>query len=652
MANKDPFAGFAVDVEEDEDPFAGHAVDADVEEEVEGKREYAPQTRAAGMIYDAIGRGLAKVPDIPGQIFNLVGAGAQAFSNATGIQPIAPIPIAPSQSTLGKYMEDTFREKGVIGTPEFQPEGTAQEYIHKGIEGAASSPGGPLSLASGAMGAMGGKLGKDVAGDTGELVGGLTGAIAGGSLAKQTSKAFHTGETGKPVYDAMKEEGVKPRLVGDATTDKLHKPGALQQTTAFLGQVPILGRPISKAVDDTIEEVGRAKARLQQQIGPGTMDDVAFGQHVQQGLDDSLRNFRQTADTEYARLAGYTQPTDLFSMNNTIQTADRLLNKTSGAATSDLLSSPFIKNFKAAVSRDYAQGAPYGALENLRKEVGAMLSSRSGVADVHDGELKAMYGALSQDMREAARIKGFEHEFDTINNWYSTTRDRLNNQAKLLDGYAGQVYASATAGIKQGGERLQDLKDSLGPGNWNFVRSSVLQKMGMIPDAKNDVHFDVSKFFNDYKNISEDAKKVLFPEPDYRKSLDNLAVISEAMQTSAKAGNTSRSGVAVNVYESIGKFMLAVPALATGVATSGATAAAILPAAGQWGISKMLANPTLTKWLATPVKEFGGLDKAVYQLNKITAAQPELADDVLEFLEENRDALEQPSETERAFGGG
>lgn len=642
MASRNPFEGRATPVDDEEEvknPFAGRATPVADDEE-----EYSALERGLGFVSDNVSKGLQKLGNVVPSLVN--------FGNAAGFYGYnKPLPEAPM---VGDKLREATKAAGLSDVEAFQPEGTAQELLAKGIQGAASSPFGPLSMASGAVGEIGAHYGKELAGTPGEIAGGVAGSIAGGGLASTASKVGNFvkgGPTGKPVYDAMIEEGVKPRLIGDATTNKLHKPGALQQTTAFLGQVPLLGRPISKAVDDTIEEVGRAKARLQQQIGPGTMDDVAFGQHVQQGLEDSLKNFRQTAETEYTRIAGYTQPTDLSPMNNTIQTVDRLLNKTSGAATSELLASPFIKNFKAAVSKDYSQGAPYGALENLRKEVGAMLSSRSGIADVHDGELKALYGAISQDMRGAAQAKGFEHEFDTINNWYSTTRDRLNNQAKLLDGYAGQVYASATAGIKQGGERLQDLKDSLGPGNWNFVRSSVLQKMGMIPDAKNDVHFDVSKFFNDYKNISEDAKKVLFPEPEYRKSLDNLAIISEAMQTSAKAGNTSRSGVAVNVYESIGKFMLAVPALATGVATSGATAAAILPAAGQWGISKMLASPTLTKWLATPVKEFGGLDKAVYQLNKITAAQPELADDVLEFLEENRDALEQPSETERAFGG-
>lgn len=645
MASRNPFEGRATPVDDEEEvknPFAGRATPVADDEE-----EYSALERGLGFVSDNVSKGLQKLGNVVPSLVN--------FGNAAGFYGYnKPLPEAPM---VGDKLREATKAAGLSDVEAFQPEGTAQELLAKGIQGAASSPFGPLSMASGAVGEIGAHYGKELAGTPGEIAGGVGGSIAGGGMASTASKAANFvkgGPTGKVVYDAMKEEGVTPRLIGDATTDSLHKPDAWQQTTAFLGQVPILGRPISKAVDDTVEEIAAAKQRLQQQIGVGTMDDVAFGQHVQQGLDDSLRNFRQTADHEYARLKSYVQPTDLFSWNNTMQTLDKLSNKGGGGThMSALLTSGFVKQFKEGMNADYRAGAPYGALEDMRKTLGTMLSSRSGIADAQDGELKALYSALSQDMREAARVKGFEHEFDTINNWYSGTRETLNKQAKMLDGYAERVYSVATAGMKQGGSNLQGLKDSLGPGNWNFVRSSVLEKMGMIKDAKDDVHFDTSKFFTDYKNISPDAKNVLFPEPEYRKSLDNLAVISEAMQTTAKAGNTSRTASALTVFDGIARFAM-VPAqllVGGGAAAMGTGGAAIAPAVAQWGISKMLASPTLTKWLATPVKEFGGLDKAVYQLNKITAAQPELADDVLEFLEENRDALEQPSETERAFGG-
>ena len=639
MAEKNPFEGYAVKVtDEEKNPFAGRAVRKDEEE------KYSALERGAGFVTDNVSKGLQKLGNVVPSLVNL--------GNAAGFYGYnKPLPDMPM---VGDKLREQTKALGLSDVPEFQPEGTAQELLALGIQGAASSPGGPLSMASGALGEIGAKYGRDIGGTAGEIVGGIGGAMAGGSAARQTSRLMNMGKpTGKPVYDAMIAEGVKPRVLGDATTDTLHRPSTTQQVTSFMGQVPILGRPITKAVDDTIAEIAQAKQRLQGQIGAGTTDNIAFGQHVQRGIQQSLDNFRSTAEQSYDMLRTSTQPTDLFPWQNTKSALDKFTDSkiAGGQASSEAFSSDFIQRMKAAVEQDFPNGMSYQALDDMRKEVGKRLKSGPGISDADQGELKALYGALTQDMRNVAQARGFDAEFDVVNNWYNTTRETLNQQAKMLDMYADKVYQTTMAGVKEGGTNLVNLKASLGPNNWPYVRSSVLERMGMVPDSAGAQHFDINKFFNDYKNMNPDARGVLFPEPEYRQSLDNLATISEAMQTTARAGNSSRTAASLTMLEQIGRGAMLAPAAITGAVSFGASAAALAPAAAQYGISKMLAWPALTKWLATPVAQFGGVDKALHQLNKLTAAQPEMADDVIEFLESNRDAFEQPSETERAFGG-
>lgn len=643
MADKNPFAGYAVPVEDEEEdnPFAGAAVP------VEEDEKYSPLQRGIGFVTDNVSKGLQNLGNVVPSLIN--------FGNKVGFygynQPIPEIPM------VGDKLREQTKALGLSDVPEFQPKGTMQELGAMAIRGAASSPGGPLSMASGALGEIGAHYGEKVGGLPGAVAGGVAGALAGGSLAKTASKVGNMvkgGPTGRPVYDAMKAEGITPRLAGDSLTESLHRPTATQQTTAFLGQVPVLGSPISKAVDKTIEEIGRAKEGLLDRMGHGTADNVAFGQQVQKGVEDSLTRFNNTAEAAYKQLRGNTLPTEVFPWNNTKAALDsHTVGKiTGGVESSKSLSSDFITRMKDAMGKDFQGGVSYQALDDIRKEVGKKLKQSPGISDVDQGELKNIWASVTEDMRGIARAKGFEPEFDTVNTWYSKTREQLNAQAKMLDMHAEKVYASATAGMKEGGSNLAELRTTLGPQAWPQVRSSVLERMGMMADAKGASHFDTNKFFTDYKNINEDAKRVLFPEPEYRQSLDNLATISEAMQTSSKAGNTSRTGAALTVFDQVAKLAvlpLQIAGGAAGAMTAGA--GAVLPAAAQYGLSKMLASPALTKWLATPVAQFGGMDRALHQLNVITASQPELADDVTEFLEENRSAFEQPSETERAFGG-
>lgn len=276
---------------------------------------------------------------------------------------------------------------------------------------------------------------------------------------------------------------------------------------------------------------------------------------------------------------------------------------------------------------------PYEALKKLRTLVGNEISDSSLVSDVPRSKWKALYGALSTDLDNAAKATGNPDAVKAMqraNSFTSAGHARIDD---ILDKVAKQdipekVFKSAVnpSDMQAGATKIQGIMKSLTPAERDVVKSAFIRRMGNAAagaqDAAGEV-FSSQSFLTNWNKMSPAAKDVMFSSADgnLRSSLDSIAKTAETIKEGGKVfANPSGSGQIV-----------AASTLASGIAAAATTgrvgAAATLlgtvPAANL--TAKLMTNPRFVGWLARASKSANPevARQAVLSLGKTMQGEPD-----------------------------
>jgi len=291
----------------------------------------------------------------------------------------------------------------------------------------------------------------------------------------------------------------------------------------------------------------------------------------------------------------------------------------------------------------------FDSLRQLRSAIGKEI--RPGMSDTRQGQLKQLYGALSEDLKEGVKAKGPEAEsaFELFNNVAKTNGDTQRGLVKAIRKAGGpeSVFRAAMNGSKDGASKIAPIMGALDKEGKSFFQATVLSRMGKAGGAM-DKPFDANTYLNNWRNMSPEAKNVLFgegagagPPTQLRKSLDSLSstltllekqgYIKSGFVKGVEQGNAGLQKVGIfgalaylahSGGGTIAHIAEGHPFLAAGAATG-----AVGIAAGNPIMSRVLTNPKTTAWLAQATKAPKGMVPVLLtQLDKMGNKDPDAKD--------------------------
>lgn len=545
-----------------------------------------------------------------------------AVLRAAGL-PSSDKPFGGSQSIKGGMQ--------ALGIQNAPLEGTQGQRLAGAAGGGAGAGAlfGPAAVIPGAVGGLtSGGIKEAGGGPIAQVAGGIAGGVAGAgaqNLAIKTGRAL-MGAAGTPRLEAMRAEGVKPRMVGDVTGSR-----TAQATTAGLQNAPITGNIIQTAAQNTTDDIAAAVERRAASFGAARTPTEA-GQAIERGVQTYADRVSVIADKMYGRLRTYIPGVTPVTPTATQQVVSGLMQKMPGLPkTSTALTPSMFKN----LADDLAQNATpsFEALSRMRTEVGKKLTDPWLIDDIGRGELKQLYGTLTDDLRAtAANISPQAlRQFNVSHAFYADKMKFLESAFQKLgrnNVSPETLFQWAVAEGKVGATRLGALKKAMSTDEFGLISSTVLRRMGT---AGKDAAFDTNTFLREWEKISPSAKSALFDGRQwggYRESVDRIAAIARDFRETGRLANTSRTAGTLKLLEWLSPGGLVGTALGGDVA--GAATGIGVQLGGQAFVSKLLTSPKFATWLATPVGE-AQLPKHIAALTQIVAEQPELADAVKEF---------------------
>ena len=481
----------------------------------------------------------------------------------------------------------------------------ASEGVIPGVIRAAGQSTPVKNVVYGALGGGGSVAGKEVGQAVGGDVGGAIGKIVGGvatpmipGLASAAGRGVANAAFGARNQDASR------RIAEDfASFDATPTAGiasgrpGLQATETVMGSA-IGGSPISNARESIATAMQNKLKRI-----AGSISDVRgaedAGLVVQKGITGRggfIDRWKDNQSVLWGKADQLINPQGPVDLNNTQQALGGIVQ---GGRFGSILDNPKLAQIKQAL--DEGATLQYDEVRKLRSQLGAMLSNPSLVADIPRGEVKRVHGALSEDIRVLAANSGTEaaQAFNRANTYTKSGHERIDD---YLEGIAKKVNPDEVfKAIAKGGEgvkRLNSIKRSLKPEEWDVVASNVVSRLGRASpgqqiaegeQAAGDV-FSIAKFATDWEKLGP-ARKVLFTGTEntnkYANDLNAIARAAGAYKQAAAQG-ANYSGTA-----QAGARLGAASGLATSIFTGQPlVAAAVLGSIGSnYAASSLMTNP-------------------------------------------------------------
>ena len=448
---------------------------------------------------------------------------------------------------------------------------------------------------------------------------------------------------------AFEEAGVNPTLANIAEG---------QTTKTFqnlLGNIPGSRGVIEKAIQSQVDDITTQIANIAKGEG-GTVPQA--GKVVQEGaqalkgrvrrrigkLYDDLDKFipKNEADLRPQRIKqlGLNNPEAIELANKPI-TDEIAIIPTNNLKT--LTQDPQIQDVVAVGSGDTARvikryseivdegnNISYPRLKTFRSTIGAKLQSPTLLGD-EKAALKKIYGALSQDMKEAITAQGGEkglQAFNKANSAFARSTALLDKKIDPLINAKtpSKVYDLLLSGTKQGGTDTKLIMKSLAPIQKDFVRGTVAREMGLATEGLQGADratFSPNKFLTEYNKMRKVGTQRNLFTTEQNEAFTKLNKAIENIKDTSKARQTSNN-LPYATWAGLGGLTVASP-LAGVAAVTGANITA-----------KMMTSPKFIKWLAqTPNIRNANITKHLKQLSIISgsAKSPELSEDILNYLE-------------------
>lgn len=442
-----------------------------------------------------------------------------------------------------------------------------------------------------------------------------------------------------------------PLSVGQAVPEGRRAITAIEN---LMAKIPGGVTPFSRARIHQQGALGRSVARVARRLSKkgGQFDG---GVALQVGVDDFADGFRARQGQLYDDLDQFIAPDSAVRIDNFRSTIDDIATPLEGAEPlSNILQSPKLRALKTATDETLAAGGgtmPYRALKQMRSLIGDMLGNpKSVLDDAPIGQLKRLYGSLSDDMRNAVTDAGGQ---PAINAWKRAdgfTRagharaDGLRRLARDVE--PEKIFKAFEASLRDGPTLARRTLRSLKPTERDIVVSSVVRRMGRPPAHQAGVDiseiddvFSSETFLTNWNKFNrEGGLDALFSfNRGYQRDLQKVANVAQMVREGSAVMRNPPNTASALINQSApfviaGAFGLDAGLAAVGIPTSIGTNMSI-PIAANAGASRLMASPRFVRWLAqatrAPLKNIPGM---LVRLQKIEeTATPDLVDSIRSY---------------------
>ena len=454
------------------------------------------------------------------------------------------------------------------------------------------------------------------------VAGNLAGKAIGGTVKGGLQKLLGVDNEAIKAYQAA---GVNPSLAEISTSPTVKR---LQN---LLGAAPLSSDVIQKARDKAVQQIENNLYKTANFQG-GTIQEA--GEQIQQAAISKQAKIKATSDKLYNnvdRLIPKDRNINIGNVQNTLQGTDvGVVAKYFEGAAKDLINK--LENINSL---------PYNEVRALRTSVGNKLNNISLEGDQR-GALKAIYGALTKDLRTGAEAQGEKalQAFDKANQYFAKSQQKLEQYINPLieKDTPDKVFNLAFQGQKTGSGRIAQTMKILNPEQKDFVRGSVIRKMGMATPGQQNATgelFSPDRFLTNWNTISPEAKKSLF-SPAQLQSIDTLNQVIEKGKNVSKLQNKSNN-IPYLTSAVEGALTWHNPAVGIPLILSSVGAAHLMtkPQALNWLVS----SPVIKK---TPINEIKNATKKwLNEGVKLASRNPEIAEDIYAVLNPQISSQEQ-----------
>ena len=467
---------------------------------------------------------------------------------------------------------------------------------------------------------------KDVA--TGTVIGGVTGGAVQQAIPAAQNAVGAISQAPKKLL--QKITGIDPKAVKtfqdlgiDPTLADVSKSAGLQN---FIKDIPVAGKPITKALQKQVNDISGQIQGVTKSQG-GTYSQA--GKEILKGAEDIVEKSRLRSEQLYKKVDEFVPAQTPVSMDNTFKALQDRKVQITGAVSGGKVAG--YNKFITDIQNNIAQGkqVPYDSLTALRSEVGTALQGK--LEPQERSALNKIYSGLTEDIKTNIQRSDLDKigKQSALQAWEkANTSHRLRtrfiqeNIQPLLDkGTPEEVYRYATSQSKIGGTKIGQIMRSLNEPQKDFVRSTLVKDMGLAQKSAQSAEADVfnpQKFMAEYSVLKKNGTEKVIFTPEQVTAYNRLNKVVELTKNTEQAGK---------------KNMLLPTAslLSVGIPTAGA---GLIPAIGGGRLTaNLMTNPKFINWLAvtaqTTPKE---LPKQLNRLSAITAANPEIREDVLDFV--------------------
>lgn len=488
-----------------------------------------------------------------------------------------------------------------------------------GAQTAAAASGG---TAAGVTRENGGGIGAQIAaGVIGSLLPGGAPALA----REGTRRLLRGGEEGRQRV----EQAVQLFDEAAGTTPSLAQATQGRVATAMesgLAKVPGGAGVISKFAQRQADDMQAAVQKLSDDLAPGA-SAVNAGEAIQRGVETFKRGFNEVQAGLYRELGELLPKGQPIAVDRTRQA---LADMNAGIEGAPNLSKWFknakIQGIEKALGDDLnlstqvpgqssvmpmaspPPALPYEAIKKLRTLVGKEITDGSLVSDVPRSKWRALYGALSEDLGDAAKAAGprAEEAWAKANDYTSKHMQRLEELSGIVGRDAPEkVFSAAIAGTAEGDTIIKRVMSALPLEERNQVAAAVLQRMGRATAGQQNAMgdaFSPETFLTSLAKMSPPARQTIFgatSSDDLLKRLGQIAKISETRREGSKvfANPSGTAGAGAQIAVGSGLGTAGVHALSTGDVLP--VLAATAPIVGSNLAARVMTSPRVLKMAAS-----------------------------------------------------
>jgi hypothetical protein len=411
------------------------------------------------------------------------------------------------------------------------------------------------------------------------------------------------------------------------------------RTAAVLGKgldiMPGSAGVMEDARRATESQIGAASDVVASRFGKSrTMNEA--GAELQRGANERIDRAKTVIGKAYDAIP--ISDSAQTSTANTVGTLQQLTGRfQSNPDLAEALKDPKLATYLGAVQK----GLSWKDMKDFRSIIGEKIGEMRLGESSSTSDLRALYGALSQDMRDSAAAQGpgALRAFERANGLNRQNEELVQGALARIIGKDGNLApekaAAAVQAMTKGGKSTGDLKTlaqikaaTMKSGAWNEIAATLI-RLGGQPANSAGRDFNPQTFVHWYADMAEPARRMLFggSNNELRKALDGFVAVNQRLQNVNALRNTSQTAGNLTAAGTVGTMAAAITNPMLGAKLLGVMA-------GNYGMAKLWTNPGFVRLMTGYSKAVAsGNNQAVKsqigRISALAATNPELREPLM-----------------------